>query len=76
MTLIIIKGKKLDKNIHLLIAMKQSSITFKTTSELKESLEKLAKEGFRSLSAQVEMIIIKYLEEKGVDWRNNVKKKS
>jgi len=51
--------------------MKQSSITFKTTPELKEALEKLAKEGFRSLSAQVEMIIIKYLEEKGVEWYSN-----
>ena len=51
--------------------MKQAAITFKTTPELKETLEKLAKEGFRSLSAQVEMIIIKYLEEKGVDWRSN-----
>ena len=51
--------------------MKQSSITFKTTPELKAALEKLAKEGFRSLSAQVEMIIIKYLEEKGVEWHSN-----
>ncbi len=51
--------------------MKQSSITFKTTPELKEALEKLAKEGFRSLSAQVEMIIIKYLEEKGIEWPMN-----
>ena len=51
--------------------MKQSSITFKTTPELKEALEKLAKEGFRSLSAQVEMIIIKYLEEKGIEWPRN-----
>lgn len=51
--------------------MKQSSITFKTTPELKEALEKLAKEGFRSLSAQVEMIIIKYLEKKGVEWHSN-----
>jgi hypothetical protein len=51
--------------------MKQSSITFKTTPELKEALEKLAKEGFRSLSAQVEMIIIKYLEEKDVEWHSN-----
>lgn len=51
--------------------MKQSSITFKTTPQLKEALEKLAKEGFRSLSAQVEMIIIKYLEDKGVEWHSN-----
>ena len=51
--------------------MKKSSITFKTTPELKEALEKQAKEGFRSLSAQVEMIIIKYLEEKGIEWSRN-----
>ena len=51
--------------------MKKSSITFKTTPELKEALEILAKEGFRSLSAQVEMIIIKYLEEKGIEWPRN-----
>jgi len=51
--------------------MKKSSITFKTTPALKEALEKMAKEGFRSLSAQVEMIIIKYLEEKGFEWHSN-----
>lgn len=55
--------------------MKQSSITFKTTPELKEALEMLAKEGFRSLSSQVEMIIVKYLEVKGIDWRNIDEKK-
>jgi len=55
--------------------MKQSSITFKTTPELKEALEILAKEGFRSLSSQVEMIIVKYLEVKGIDWRNIDEKK-
>ena len=47
--------------------MKQSSITFKTTAKLKETLEKRAKEGFRSLSAQVEMIVVKYLEAQGID---------
>lgn len=51
--------------------MKQSSITFKTTPELKEALEKAAKDGFRSLSAQVEMIIVKYFEEKGIEWQRN-----
>jgi len=55
--------------------MKQSSITFKTTPELKEALEILAKEGFRSLSSQVEMIIVKYLEVNGIDWRNIDEKK-
>lgn len=55
--------------------MKQSSITFKTTPELKETLEMLAKEGFRSLSSQVEMIIVKYLEAKGINYHNSGKKK-
>ena len=56
--------------------MKQSSITFKTTPALKKTLENLAKEGFRSLSAQVEMIIIKYLEEKGVEMAQEWDKQS
>ena len=54
--------------------MKQSVITFKTTPEIKEALEKLAKQGFRSRSAQIEMIIIKYLEKQGVDGTEQVKK--
>ena len=47
--------------------MKPASITFKTSPRIKEALEKLAKEGFRSLSSQVEMIVIKYLEDQGVN---------
>ena len=46
--------------------MKQSTITFKTTPEIKEALEKLAKQGFRSRSAQIEMIVVKYLEKQGI----------
>jgi len=46
--------------------MKQSTITFKTTPKIKEALEKLAKQGFRSRSAQIEMIVVKYLEKQGV----------
>ncbi len=49
--------------------MKTSSITFKTPPQVKKALEKFAKEGFRSLSSQVEMIVIKYLEEQGIDWK-------
>lgn len=55
--------------------MKQASITFKTTPELKQALEALSKQGFRSLSAQVEMIVVRYLEEQGIDWRRDGKKK-
>ena len=54
--------------------MKQSTITFKTTLEIKEALEKLAKQGFRSRSAQIEMIVVKYLEKQGVDGSEQVKK--
>jgi len=46
--------------------MKQSTITFKTTPEIKEALEKLAKQGFRSRSAPIEMIVVKYLEKQGI----------
>ena len=55
--------------------MKQSSITFKTTPEIKKTLETLSKQGFRSLSAQVEMIVVKYLKAKGIDWIKEDKKK-
>ena len=58
--------KKINKHPE---KMKPSSITFKTSPQVKKALEKLAKEGFRSLSSQVEMIVIKYLEEKGIDWK-------
>ena len=54
--------------------MKPASITFKTEPEVKEVLEKLAKDGFRSLSSQVEMIVIKYLQDHGIDWRKETKK--
>jgi hypothetical protein len=56
--------------------MKPSSITFKTSAEIKQILEKLAKKGFRSLSAQVEMIVVKYLETEGIDWKKEDKKKA
>ncbi len=54
--------------------MKQSSITFKTTPAIKKVLETLSKQGFRSLSAQVEMIIVKYLEAEGIDYIKENKK--
>jgi hypothetical protein len=54
--------------------MKQSSITFKTTPAIKKALETLSKQGFRSLSSQVEMIVVKYLEAKGVDYIKKDKK--
>ena len=51
------------------VKVKPANISFKTTPKIREILERLAKEGFRSLSAQVEMVVIKYLEENGIDWR-------
>ena len=45
--------------------MKDASITFKTSPEVKKILEQLAKDDFRSLSAQIEMIVFKYLKEQG-----------
>ncbi len=54
--------------------MKQSSITFKTTPEIKKALEALSREGFRSLSAQVEMIVVKYLESKKIEYKKEIEK--
>jgi len=69
------KGKKMKKtNNHE--KMKTSSITFKTSPRVKEALEVLAKEGFRSLSQQVEMIVVKHLEKQGIDWRDLSEKKA
>jgi hypothetical protein len=56
--------------------MKPASITFKTTHKIKQAIEKLAKENFRSLSMQVEMIVAKYLEQQGIDWREEESKDS
>ena len=56
--------------------MKPSSITFKTSPHVKAALEMLAKEGFRSLSQQVEMIVVKYLDENDIDWREIPKEKT
>jgi len=61
--------KKMDQSE----TMKPASITFKTTPEIKEALEKLAEEGFRSLSQQIEMIVYKYLEEQGIDLKKSKK---
>jgi len=48
--------------------MKPDSIKFKTTPQIKMILERLAKEGFRSLLSQVEMIVAKFLEDQRIDW--------
>jgi hypothetical protein len=44
---------------------KPVNIGFRTSPEIKEILEKLAKEGYRTLSQQVEMIVREWLKERG-----------
>ena len=51
--------------------MRQVSLTIKTSTEIKEILEKIAGEELRTLSGQVEMILVKWLEAEG-----HLKKKS
>ena len=45
----------------LRLSSRSASITFKTKVEIKDLLERLAKQQFRSLSQQCEMIVIKWL---------------
>jgi len=45
--------------------MRQISLTIKTSPEIKEMLERIAWDVFRSLSGQVEMIILHWLEAEG-----------
>lgn len=58
----------MTKMLHTQGKMKPANISFKTTQKIKEILEEQAKEGFRSLSAQVEMIVIKHLESERINW--------
>lgn len=58
----------MDKLLHGL-KMKPATITFKTTEKIKALLEKEAKDDFRSLSQQLEKIVVDYLENRGRDWR-------
>jgi hypothetical protein len=44
---------------------KDENIAFRTSPEVKEILDKLARAGYRSLSQQCEMIIIEWLQERG-----------
>ena len=45
--------------------MRQVSLTIKTSAEIKEILEKIAWEELRTLSGQVEMILLQWLEAEG-----------
>jgi hypothetical protein len=44
---------------------KDENIAFRTSSETKQLLERLAKEGYRSLSQQCEMIVLDWLKQQG-----------
>jgi len=45
--------------------MRQVSLTIKTSPEIKEMLEKIAWEELRTISGQVEMILVQWLKAKG-----------
>ena len=45
--------------------MRQISLTIKTSPEIKEILEKIAWQELRTLSGQVEMILVQWLEAEG-----------
>ena len=51
--------------------MRQVSLTIKTSPAIKEILKEIAWEELRTLSGQVEMILVKWLEDEG-----HLKKKS
>jgi hypothetical protein len=42
-------------------------ISFRTTEKVREILEKLAKDGYRSLSQQCEMLILQRLKQMKID---------
>ena len=44
---------------------KDENIAFRTSPEIKQILENLAKEGYRSLSQQCEMMVIQWLKQHG-----------
>jgi hypothetical protein len=44
---------------------KDDYIAFRTSAEIKQLLQKLAGEGYRTLSQECEMIIIEWLKEHG-----------
>ena len=46
-------------------------LSFKVDKQLKEALQKLADEEYRSLSNYVLMVLKKHLDEKGVAWQKD-----
>ena len=49
--------------------------SIKLDPEMKEALEKLAKEQFVPVSSLIKQAIAKYLEAQGLDWRKEPEKK-
>jgi predicted transcriptional regulator len=47
----------------------------KLDPEMKRALEKLARERFVPLTSLIKQAIAKYLEEEGIDWREESEKK-
>ena len=47
------------------IMAKDVYIGFRTTAEIRETLQEMADEGFRTLSQQCEMIVIQWLKQHG-----------
>jgi hypothetical protein len=50
--------------------MKKMSLSFKVDTRIKKALENLAVKENRSLSNYVITLLMKHLEEHGIDWRN------
>ena len=50
------------------------SLSFKADSRIVDALKELAEKENRSLSNYVITLLIKYLEEKGIDWKEPLKK--
>jgi len=56
--------------------MDKMSLSFKVDPRMKDALEALAEKENRSLSNYVITVLMKHLEEREVDWRRAVEKKS
>ena len=55
--------------------MDKVSLSFKVDEKLKEAIETLAVGENRSLSNYVITLLMKHLEERGIDWRKEPEKK-
>ena len=55
--------------------MKKMSLSFKVDPRLKKALDDLAIDENRSLSNYVVTVLIKHLQNKGIDWKPEIKGK-